>query len=61
MSRTRHHRNQRHQHIGEDLWSRRAGMGHTSYCTVAKRMTIEKERAEEQALLARAKKRNYEE
>lgn len=44
MSRTKHHRNQKHQHMGEDLWSRRAGMGNYSYCAYGKRLTIRKER-----------------
>ncbi|MDD5150843.1 MAG: hypothetical protein PHC28_10275 [Flavobacterium sp.] len=45
MSRTKHHRNQRHQHCGEDFWSKRAGMGYYSYCRYGKFLTIRKERA----------------
>ena len=44
MIRTKHHRNQKHQHIGEDFWSRRAGMDHYQYNTYGKRLTIRKER-----------------
>jgi len=43
MSRTRHHRNQRSHHAGEDLWSRRIG-GHLSYCAYSKFLTRRKER-----------------
>jgi len=45
MSRNKHHRNQRHQHMGEDFWSRRAGMGHYVYSGYGKFLTIRKERA----------------
>jgi len=51
MSRTPHHRNQRSAHIGEDFWSKRAGMGSYGYCTFGKRLTISKERMEERELL----------
>lgn len=44
MSRTKHHRNQNNQHIGEDFWSRRTGMGNCPYNTYNKRLTIRKER-----------------
>ena len=44
MSRTKHHRNQKHQHNGHDLWSRRADMAGCSYNTYNKRLTIRKER-----------------
>jgi hypothetical protein len=47
MSRTNHHRNQKHQHCGEDFWSRRAGMGNYSVNTYGKRLTIRKERMEQ--------------
>lgn len=45
MSRTKHHRSQKQQHCGEDLWSRRAGMGRCSYTTFNKRLTNRVERA----------------
>jgi hypothetical protein len=45
MSRTKHHRTQKYQHCGEDLWSRRAGMGYCSYTTYNKWLTRRKERA----------------
>ena len=51
MSRTKHHRNQRHQHCGEDFWSRRAGQGYKAYSTYGKRLTIQIERMEEKQLL----------
>jgi len=44
MSRTRHHREQRKQHMGDDLWSRRPCAG-KSYNTYNKRLTRRKERA----------------
>lgn len=51
MSRTNHHRNQKLQHIGEDFWSKRAGMGYYSYCTYGKKLTIRKERTAERQLI----------
>ena len=51
MSRTTHHRNQKHQHYGEDFWSKRAGMGYYSYCPYGKRLTIRKERMEAKELI----------
>lgn len=47
MSRTTHHKGQKHRHMGEDFWSRRAGMGNYPYNTYGKRLTIRKERAAE--------------
>ena len=44
MSRTRHHKEQRKQHMGHDLWSRRP-CGRESYTTYNKRLTRRKERA----------------
>ena len=51
MSRTKHHRNQKWRHCGEDFWSRRAGMGHSAVCTENKRLTIERERMEQKELI----------
>jgi len=50
MSRTRHHRSQKTQHCGKDLWSRRpcAGMTYDAY---NKRLTRRKERAAVAALI----------
>ena len=44
MSRTSHHRDQKNQHVGQDLWSRRpcAGACYTAY---NKWLTRRKERA----------------
>ena len=53
MSKTYHHKNQRHQHNGEDLWSRRAEMGDQSYTTYNKRLTTRKERGERKRLIAK--------
>ena len=44
MSRTKHHRNQKKQHQGRDLWSRRP-LASQSYCTENKLMCRQKERA----------------
>jgi len=48
MSRTSHHRDQKNQHAGQDLWSRRpcAGACYTAY---NKWLTRRKERAAENA------------
>lgn len=54
MSRTNHHRSQKRQHCGEDLWSRRAGMGRCAYTTYNKRLTCKKERAAKSCDIARA-------
>lgn len=51
MSRTKHHRGQKRRHCGEDLWSKRAGMGYRAKTTINKRITIRKERMEEKELL----------
>jgi hypothetical protein len=51
VARTKHHRSQKSQHIGEDFWSKRAGMGHAAYCTTNKRITVRKERMEKKELL----------
>ena len=49
MSRTKHHKNQKHQHDAESLWSRRADMGTgSSYSSFNKKLTISKERAAKQ-------------
>jgi len=53
MSRTRHHRRQRTQHMGEDLWSRRPCAG-KSYNTYNKRLTCRKERAAKMRDIRRA-------
>ena len=53
MSRTEHHKNQKRQHAGEDLWSRRAGMGHYPRTTYGKRLTIRKERTAEKPIILR--------
>ena len=50
MSRTRHHKEQRKQHMGDDLWSRRPCAG-KSYSTYNKRLTARKERAAEPEIL----------
>lgn len=47
MSRTKHHRNQKRQHVGEDFWSKRAGMGNYPVNGYGKRLTIAKERIEQ--------------
>jgi len=54
MSRTKHHRTQKNQHSGEDLWSRRANTGgHYMYSAIGKRLSLAKERAmEKQQLIA---------
>lgn len=47
MSRTFHHRYQKRAHAGEDLWSRRAGLGgHVIYNSYGKRLTRKLERAQ---------------
>ena len=51
MSRTAHHKQQKHRHCGRDLWSRRAGMGYYSYCTENKKLTIRREREENRVLV----------
>ncbi len=43
MSRTNHHRSQKSQHLGEDLWSRRIG-GCLSYSAYNKKLTRRTER-----------------
>ena len=50
MSRTRHHRSQRDQHRGDDLWSRRPCAG-TLYTAYNKRLSIRKERAAVAAII----------
>ncbi len=46
MSRTKHHRDQKNKHIGQDLWSRRGDMGPCSpYNWFSKFLTRRKERA----------------
>ena len=46
MSRTKHHKGQRHLHCGEDFWSRRCfGSGCMSTGPVSKWITRMKERA----------------
>jgi len=48
MSRTKHHRTQKFQHRGEDLWSRRGKTGGLySYSAISKRLSLAKERAME--------------
>jgi len=44
MSRTNHHRGQKHQHCGDDLWSRRPCAGRL-YSAYNKWLTRKKERA----------------
>jgi len=56
MSRTKHHKEQKNQHIGEDLWSRRAGMGHAAYNAFNKWLTRRIERAMGKQELAKIKK-----
>ena len=51
MSRTRHHRNQKSQHQGEDFWSKRAGMGSQSVCSINKEITARKERMEDKEII----------
>lgn len=51
MSRTAHHRNQKRQHLDEDFWSKRAGMGYYRYCSYGKHLTIRKERMEAKELI----------
>ena len=53
MSRTKHHRNQRDQHKGDDLWSRRPCAG-ACYSTYNKWLTRRKERAQERKFIDRA-------
>ena len=53
MSKTYHHKNQRAQHYGEDLWSRRAVMGHERCTTYNKRLTVRKERGEGKRLISK--------
>jgi hypothetical protein len=48
MSRTSHHRDQKNQHRGHDLWSRRPCAG-ASYTAYNKWLTRRKERAAENA------------
>ena len=52
MSRTKHHRGQKNQHLGEDLWSRRPCAG-KSYNTYNKWLTRKKERAAKAAKIKR--------
>ena len=47
MSRTRHHKDQKRQHLGHDLWSRRPCAGR-SYNAYNKRLTRRRERADKQ-------------
>ena len=49
MSRTKHHRFQKHRHGGHDLWSRRGWKYH--YCTVGKRLSLMAEKAREKEQL----------
>ena len=51
MSRTKHHKNQKHRHCGEDLWSKRAGMGNYPYSAYSKWLTRRKERAESKRIV----------
>ncbi len=46
MSRTRHHRGQKNQHLGEDLWSRRPN-SQSSYNSYNKKLTARMERSQE--------------
>jgi len=50
MSRTNHHRSQKCQHLGEDLWSRRIG-GHLSYCAYNKKLTRRTERRKHKKII----------
>lgn len=43
MSRTKHHRNQKRQHIGQDLWSRRGPT--LTYSAISKFLSKRMERA----------------
>lgn len=55
MSRTKHHREQRHLHCGEDFWSRRCfGCKCRSVGPIAKWITKIKERARTRRLEAQA-------
>lgn len=53
MSRTKHHKEQKRQHLGQDLWSPRAGMEGKAYCAYNKKLTRQRERAQERQLLTR--------
>ncbi len=57
MSRTKHHRFQRNQHCGHDLWSRRP-CSQMSYTTYNKELTIKIERAREAQLLYKIAEEN---
>ena len=50
MSRTHHHKEQKKQHQGQDLWSRRP-MSQESYCTINKKLCRQKERAMSRQLI----------
>lgn len=52
MSRTHHHKAQKKQHLGHDLWSRRPCAG-SCYNAYNKWLTRRKERAAERQILAR--------
>ena len=51
MSRTKHHRDQKNLHNGEDFWSKRAGMGSQPVCVINRKITVRKERMEEKELI----------
>ena len=50
MSRTKHHRDQKNQHLGQDLWSRRPCAG-ACYNAYNKWLTRKKERAAEHEII----------
>lgn len=52
MSRTRHHKDQKNQHLGQDLWSRRPCAGRC-YNAYNKWLTRKKERAAKKAEIER--------
>lgn len=51
MSRTKHHRHQNRQHCGEDMWSRRAGLGYYPRTAYVKQLTHSIERQENKDLI----------
>jgi len=53
MSRTLHHRNQKHRHNGEDFWGKRAGNGGGCAGTgpITKQITKRKERMQDKELI----------
>jgi len=58
MARTLHHRNQKTQHQGRDLWSRRP-LSQQAYCSINKLLSRQRERAINRQLVHNVVKNEY--